>query len=59
MYNMQQTIKELAFFCGYCRIARDVEGSKVIRFENQDARVCKYCVEATEYLRSKLPIVSE
>ena len=56
---MQTKQLPFAFRCPSCRIAKVTEGSKIIRFEDGDARVCKGCVEATEYLRSKLPIVGE
>jgi hypothetical protein len=48
-----------AFKCTYCSGMRVTKGSKVIQFEDAKLRVCSYCVEATEYLRDRLPIVEE
>lgn len=58
--NTTTQTQEFAFKCGYCSFMRVTEGSKVLRFQGDvEERVCSYCVEATEYLRSDLPIVGE
>lgn len=57
--NTTTQTQEFAFKCGYCLFMRTLEGSKVLGFENGESRVCSYCVKATEYLRSELPIIGE
>ena len=51
--------QEFAFKCGYCSFMRTIEGSEVLGFEDGNARVCTYCVKATQEYRKQLPIITK
>ena len=55
--NTTTQTTEFSFKCGYCSFMRATEGSKIVKFDDEDARICKDCVEKTEEYRDRLPIV--